>query len=128
LPTASSTPSHNPPADGGFKYNATNGGPADTHVTRWIEDRANSLLAAGNRAVKHVPYERARKSETVHAHDFVAPYVEDLANVIDLDAVAAARVRIGVDPLGGAAVGWAPSARYGLDLGVNPRVDRRPHS
>jgi phosphoglucomutase len=120
------TPSHNPPADGGFKYNATNGGPADTDVTRWIEDRANALLAAGNRAVQRVPYERARNADTVHAHDFVEPYVEDLANVIDLDAVAAARVRIGVDPLGGAAVGyWAPiQARYGLELEVvNPRVD-----
>lgn len=120
------TPSHNPPADGGFKYNATNGGPADTDATRWIEDRANALLAADNRGVKRVPYERARTADTVRAHDFVAPYVEDLANVIDLEAVAAARVRIGVDPLGGAAVGyWAPiQERYGLELEVvNPRVD-----
>jgi phosphoglucomutase len=120
------TPSHNPPADGGFKYNGTNGGPADTNVTRWIEDRANALLTAGNRAVKRVPYERARTSATVHEHDFVAPYVEDLASVVDLDAVAAARVRIGVDPLGGAAVDyWAPiQSRYGLDLVVvNSRVD-----
>ena len=73
------TPSHNPPADGGFKYNGTNGGPADANVTRWIEDRANALLAAGNHAVKRMPYERARNSTTVHEHDFVSPYAEDLA-------------------------------------------------
>lgn len=122
------TPSHNPPADGGFKYNATNGGPADTNATRWIENRANVLLASGNRAVKRMPYERASNDTTVHTHDFVLPYVEDLVNVVDLDAVAAAGVRIGVDPLGGAAVGyWAPiQARYGLELEVvNPRVDPR---
>jgi phosphoglucomutase len=120
------TPSHNPPSDGGFKYNPPNGGPADTNVTRWIEDRANALLAAGNRAVRRVPYERARNSATVYERDFVTQYVEDLASVVDLDAVAAARVRIGVDPLGGAAVGyWAPiQSRYGLELVVvNPRVD-----
>jgi phosphoglucomutase len=120
------TPSHNPPADGGIKYNAVNGGPADSAATRWIEDRANALLAAGNREVKRIPYERARRAPTVHEFDFIAPYVADLANVVDLEAVAAARVRIGVDPLGGAAVGyWGPiSERYELDLTVvNARVD-----
>src|SRR5262245_3075539 len=120
------TPSHNPPSDGGFKYNATNGGPADTNVTRWIEDRANALLTERNRAVKRMPYERARKSTTVRAHDFVSPYVEDLADVVDLAAIKDARVRIGVDPLGGAAVRyWEPiQARYGLDLTVvDQRVD-----
>ena len=120
------TPSHNPPADGGFKYNSTNGGPADTNVTRWIEERANALLADRNRAVKRIPYARARKSATVHTHDFVAPYVEDLADVVDLQAVKDARVRIGVDPLGGAAVRyWEPiQARYGLELTVvDARVD-----
>ena len=113
------TPSHNPPADGGFKYNGTNGGPADTNVTRWIEDRANALLAAGNHAVKRMPYERARNSTTVHEHDFVSPYAEDLASVVDLDAVAAARVRIGVDPLGGlkviAANGWFAARPSGTE-------------
>jgi len=120
------TPSHNPPADGGFKYNSTNGGPADTNVTRWIEERANALLADRNRAVKRIPYARARKSAMVHTHDFVAPYVEDLADVVDLQAVKDARVRIGVDPLGGAAVRyWEPiQARYGLELTVvDARVD-----
>ena len=120
------TPSHNPPADGGFKYNSTNGGPADTNVTRWIEERANALLADRNRAVKRIPYERARQSATVHMHDFIAPYVEDLADVVDLQAVKDARVHIGVDPLGGAAVGyWEPiQARYGLELTVvDARVD-----
>jgi phosphoglucomutase len=120
------TPSHNPPADGGFKYNATNGGPADTSVTHWIEERANALLADRNRAVKRVPYQRASKFTTVHERDFVAPYVEDLADVVDVEAIRAARVRIGVDPLGGAAVQyWEPiQARYGLDLTVaDPRVD-----
>jgi phosphoglucomutase len=122
------TPSHNPPADGGFKYNAVNGGPADSTATRWIEDRANALLVAGNRGVKRVPYERARRAATVQEFDFMAPYVADLASVVDLEAVAAARVAVGVDPLGGAAVGyWGPiRERYGLDLTVvNPRVDPR---
>jgi phosphoglucomutase len=122
------TPSHNPPADGGFKYNAVNGGPADSAATRWIEDRANVLLTAGNRDVKRVSYERARRAPTVHDFDFVAPYVADLANVVDLEAVAAARVAVGVDPLGGAAVGyWGPiTERYHLDLTVvNKRVDPR---
>jgi phosphoglucomutase len=120
------TPSHNPPSDGGFKYNPTHGGPADTDVTGWIQDRANALLRAGNRDVRRVPYEAALKAATTHAHDFVTPYVKDLGNVIDLDCVRAAGIKIGVDPLGGSAVHyWEPiRALYGLDITVvNPRVD-----
>jgi phosphoglucomutase len=120
------TPSHNPPADGGFKYNPPNGGPADTDVTNAIQDRANALLRAGNAGVKRVPYEQALKAATTHEEDFVLPYVKDLRNVIDMDAIRAAGVKIGVDPLGGAAVGyWGPVADvYGLDLTVvNPAVD-----
>jgi phosphoglucomutase len=120
------TPSHNPPRDGGFKYNPPHGGPADVDVTRAIEERANALLAAGNAGVKRVAYETAAKASTTHRHDFVGPYVEDLESVLDMDAIRSAGVRIGVDPLGGAAVGyWEPvRERYGLDLTVvNPRVD-----
>jgi phosphoglucomutase len=120
------TPSHNPPGDGGFKYNATNGGPAETDVTGWIQERANALLRAGNRDVRRVPYETALKAATTHAHDFVTPYVKDLGNVIDLDCVRAAGIKIGVDPLGGSAVHyWEPiRALYGLDITTaNPRVD-----
>ncbi len=114
------TPSHNPPADGGFKYNPPNGGPADTDVTSWVQDRANALLRAGNRDVKRVPYPTALASSTTHAHDFVAPYVQDLGSVLDMAAIRAAGVKIGVDPLGGAAVHyWVPiKAHYGLDLTV----------
>jgi phosphoglucomutase len=122
------TPSHNPPRDGGFKYNGTNGGPADTEVTKRIEDRANALLQAGNRAVKRMSYEAAQKASTTQAHDYLTPYVKDLTNVIDLDCIRAAGIRIGVDPLGGAAVHyWEPiRARYGLDLtSVNNQVDSR---
>jgi phosphoglucomutase len=120
------TPSHNPPADGGFKYNPPNGGPADTDVTGWVQNRANDLLRAGNAGVKRVSYEKAIKAATTHEEDFVLPYVKDLRNVIDVDAIRAADVKIGVDPLGGAAVGyWAPVAEiYGLDITVvNPAVD-----
>jgi len=120
------TPSHNPPSDGGFKYNSTNGGPAETDITGWIEDRANGLLRGGNRDIRRLPYETARKATTTHAHDFLTPYVEDLANVIDIDCIRAAGIRIGVDPLGGAAVHyWEPiKVLYGLDITVvNPRVD-----
>src|SRR5450755_4143251 len=92
------TPSHNPPADGGFKYNPTNGGPADTVVTSWIEKRANELLRAGNRDVKRAANPSARQ------HDFVTPYAQDLAGVIDMEAIRAAGIKIGVDPLGGASV------------------------
>jgi phosphoglucomutase len=120
------TPSHNPPEDGGFKYNPTNGGPADTHVTTWIQDRANELLRAGNAGVKRVPIAKAIKAETTHEEDFVLPYVEDLRNVIDLELIRSARLKLGVDPLGGAAVHyWGPiNEIYGLNVDVvNPRVD-----
>src|SRR4051794_639134 len=120
------TPSHNPPRDGGIKYNPPNGGPADVDVTSWMQDRANNYLAGGNKTVKRVPYESAIKSPTTHARDLITPYVEDLKNVIDLDAIRSAGVRIGADPLGGAAVHyWRPIAeRYGLNLTVvNDKVD-----
>src|SRR6266481_3333123 len=103
------TPSHNPPEDGGFKYNPTNGGPADTDVTKWVEDRANELLRAGNAGVKRVSFVMAVKTATTHQEDFVRPYVEDLKNVIDMDAIRSAGLKLGVDPLGGAAVHyWEP--------------------
>ncbi len=120
------TPSHNPPRDGGFKYNPPNGGPADTDVTGWVQDRANQLLRAGNRDVKRVTMATALNAATTHAEDFVAPYVNDLAAVIDFDTIKAAGLKIGVDPLGGAAVHyWQPIAeRYGLDITVtNPNLD-----
>jgi phosphoglucomutase len=120
------TPSHNPPEDGGFKYNPTNGGPADTDVTQWIQDRANDLLKEGNRSVRRMTHEMAVRAETTHEEDFVSPYVTDLRNVIDMEAIKAAKLKIGVDPLGGAGVGyWQPIAEaYGLDLEVvNTRVD-----
>ena len=120
------TPSHNPPRDGGFKYNPTNGGPADTDVTSWIQDRANALLKDGNKGVKRVPIEQARKAATTRHHDYVGPYVAALADVIDLEAIRSTKVRLGADPLGGASVGyWRPIAEaYGLDLTVvNDKVD-----
>src|SRR5262245_40092241 len=120
------TPSHNPPEDGGFKYNPTNGGPADTDVTRWVQDRANELLRGGNAGVKRLPFARALKAPTTHQEDFVLPYVEDLRNVVDMDAIRAAGLKLGVDPLGGAAVGyWGPiNEIYGLNIEVvNPKVD-----
>jgi phosphoglucomutase len=120
------TPSHNPPQDGGFKYNPPNGGPADTDVTRWIQDRANTLLRDRNREVKRTPFEGALKSPTTHQQDFVGPYVADLKNVIDMDVIRAAGLKIGVDPLGGAGVGyWEPiAAAYSLNLEVvNNRID-----
>jgi phosphoglucomutase len=114
------TPSHNPPADGGFKYNPPNGGPADTEITSWIGDRANELLEANLAGVKRIPYERALHAATTHTHDYVDAYVGDLKSVIDMDAIRASGLHLGVDPLGGAGVHyWAPIAeRYGLDLTV----------
>jgi len=120
------TPSHNPPADGGFKYNPPQGGPADTDITDWIQQRANDLLRAGNRGVKRISYEAALKASTTHEADLVRPYVEDLTAVIDMEAIRVARVKIGVDPLGGAALPyWQKIAeRYGLDLIiVNDKID-----
>jgi len=118
------TPSHNPPEDGGFKYNPPSGGPADTDVTRWIEDRANSLLRAGNAPVQRVPLETAL--QRVRAEDFLMPYVEDLRQVVDMESIRRAGLRLAVDPLGGAAVHyWEPVNRvFGLDITVtNPVVD-----
>jgi phosphoglucomutase len=120
------TPSHNPPEDGGFKYNPTDGGPAGTDVTKAVEARANAILEGGLREVKRVTLEAALRAPTTREHDFVGPYVADLASVVDMDAVAGAKLRIGVDPLGGASVDyWEPIAeRYRLSLEVvNPAVD-----
>jgi len=120
------TPSHNPPEDGGFKYNPTNGGPADSDVTSWIQERANALLRLGNSDTKRVPFDAAIGSATTYEHDFIAPYVNDLRNVVDMEAIHAARLKLGVDPLGGAAVHyWEPiNAAYKLDIAVvNPHVD-----
>src|SRR5919197_4426963 len=120
------TPSHNPPEDGGIKYNPPNGGPADTAVTGGIEKRANELLASANSAVRRVPYEEARRAATTRVRDYVGPYVADLASVVDLAAVKRAGLRLGADPLGGSNVGyWEPiAAAYGLAIDVvNPVVD-----
>ncbi len=122
------TPSHNPPEDGGFKYNPPNGGPADTDITNWVQDRANALLSAGNKDVKCIPYMSALKASTTHPKNFVLPYIEDLGNVIDMGAIRAAGLKLGVDPLGGASVHyWEPIKDiYGLDITVvNPVVDPR---
>jgi phosphoglucomutase len=110
------TPSHNPPEDGGFKYNPPNGGPADADITAGIERAANSFLEADLRGVKRIPYDRARKSSCVHRYDYIGPYVSDLADVVDMDAIRASGVKIGIDPLGGAAVRyWQPMIeRYGI--------------
>ncbi|PYT21455.1 MAG: phosphoglucomutase, alpha-D-glucose phosphate-specific [Acidobacteria bacterium] len=120
------TPSHNPPEDGGFKYNPVNGGPADTDVTHWIEDRANELLRNRNAGVKRVGYNAALSASTTHHEDFVLPYVRDLENVVDMDAIRGAGLKLGVDPLGGAALPyWEPiNAIYHLDINVvNPTLD-----
>jgi phosphoglucomutase len=120
------TPSHNPPKDGGFKYNPTNGGPADTDVTSWIENRANEFLRKNNADVKRVPYSTALKAATTHQEDFVLPYVNDLRNVVDMDAIAAAHLKLGVDPLGGASQPyWEPiNSVYKLDVTVvNNKID-----
>jgi phosphoglucomutase len=120
------TPSHNPPNDGGFKYNPPNGGPADTDVTSWIQDRANALLKAGNVEVRRIPIAHALTAATTHEDDYVTPYVNDLSSVVDMDAIRSAGLKLGVDPLGGASIHyWGPIAdTYGLDLTVtNPAVD-----
>ena len=118
------TPSHNPPEDGGFKYNPPHGGPADTGVTHRIEAEANQLLKAGLAGVKRMPVERALRAATTHRHDYRSAYVGDLGNVIDMEAIRGATLRLGVDPLGGAGVHyWAPIAdRYGLNLTVVSEV------
>lgn len=120
------TPSHNPPRDGGFKYNPPNGGPADTHVTAWIQNRANDLLRRGNSEVKRTPFSLALKASTTRQRDFLRPYVEDLRNVINMDAIRGASLKLGVDPLGGAARPyWEPiNSVYGLNVTVvNPVID-----
>jgi phosphoglucomutase len=120
------TPSHNPPEDGGIKYNPPNGGPADTDVTKWMQDRANALLREGNAGVKRVPFEKAFKAATTRQEDFILPYVQDLRNVIDMEIIREAGLVLGVDPLGGAAVHyWEPINRvYKLNIAVvNPKVD-----
>jgi phosphoglucomutase len=118
------TPSHNPPEDGGFKYNPPSGGPADTDVTKAIEARANVILRNAVADVKRMPLDRAMRAATTHRHDYVGPYVDDLAQVLDMPAIAGAKLRLGVDPMGGANVAfWDPiAARYGLDLTVVNRV------
>jgi len=120
------TPSHNPPEDGGFKYNTPNGGPADVTATDWIQKTANQFLADGLKGVKRMPYARARKEPCFHVHDYAAAYADDLKNVIDMDAIRSAGVKIGIDPLGGASVHvWEPLIeRYGIAATVvNQEVD-----
>jgi len=120
------TPSHNPPEDGGFKYNSTNGGAADTDITRWVQDRANELLRGGNKEVKRMPIAAALKASSTHAEDFILPYVNDLRNVVDMDVIRHAGLKLGVDPLGGASQPyWEPiSSIYKLDItDVNPKLD-----
>jgi phosphoglucomutase len=120
------TPSHNPPRDGGFKYNPTTGGPADVDATDWIQKRANNLLRAKNGGVKRMPYEQALKAGTTHERDLITPYVERLSAVVNMDAIKAAPLKLGIDPLGGASLPyWEPIAeRYGLNLTVvNPKLD-----
>lgn len=120
------TPSHNPPPDGGFKYNPPSAGPADTETTKIIQDRANELLAQGVKGVKRLPYAKAIQAANVHQYDYVTPYVNDLNAVIDMAAIARAGIKLGIDPMGGAGVNyWDPiAARYGIDLDVvNRRVD-----
>jgi phosphoglucomutase len=120
------TPSHNPPEDGGFKYNPPNGGPADTDVTHWVESRANELLQAGNTVVKRIPFSKALQAASTHQEDLMLPYVRDLKNVVDMEAIRDARLKLAVDPLGGAARPyWEPiNEIYGLDIKVvNPTID-----
>ncbi|BDI33759.1 phosphoglucomutase, alpha-D-glucose phosphate-specific [Capsulimonas corticalis] len=120
------TPSHNPPGDGGFKYNPPSGGPADTGTTKIVQDRANELLREGLKSVKRLTLDKALALDTVHQYDYITPYVDDLANVIDMEAIKNSGLKIGVDPMGGAGVGyWKPIiAKYGLNIEiVNPNVD-----
>ena len=120
------TPSHNPPNDGGFKYNPPNGGPADSDITKWIENRANDLLKSGLKDVKRIAFAAARAAGTTHAHDFLGAYVADLGAILDMDAIRGSRIRMGVDPLGGAGVHYWPRIAevHGLDLTVvNDAVD-----
>lgn len=114
------TPSHNPPEDGGFKYNPPHGGPADTATTTAIENRANELLAQGLDGVRRIPFQQALKADNLHRHDYISPYVNDLGNIIDMESIKRATLKVGIDPLGGAAVAyWHPIAeRYGLNLEV----------
>jgi phosphoglucomutase len=120
------TPSHNPPRDGGFKYNPPNGGPADTDITKWVETRANELLRTGNASVKRIAYATALAAATTHQDDYVLPYVRDIGSVIDMEAIRAAGLKLGVDPLGGAAEPyWEPiNAIYKVEITVvNPKID-----
>ncbi len=120
------TPSHNPPEDGGFKYNPPNGGPADADITQVVQDRANAILRDSNCDVKRMPYHAARKAETVQEVDLMTPYIDDLASVIDMAAIAKSKIKIGVDPLGGSGIHFWPkiAERYGLDITVvNERID-----
>jgi phosphoglucomutase len=120
------TPSHNPPSDGGFKYNPPNGGPADTHITSWIEAKANELLASAWRTVPRTPFEQALRASTTHRHGYIGSYVADLANVVSMDSISQSHIHVGIDPLGGAAVHyWEPIIdRYRLNATVvNPSVD-----
>ncbi|MBE3040034.1 MAG: alpha-D-glucose phosphate-specific phosphoglucomutase, partial [Chloroflexi bacterium] len=120
------TPSHNPPHDGGFKYNPPNGGPAESAITQWVEAKANEMLENGLKGVKRIPLEKALRAPTTHRYDYLNAYLADLANVVDMDAIHTAKISLGVDPLGGAGVHyWGPIAeRYGLNLTVvNEAVD-----
>lgn len=120
------TPSHNPPEDGGIKYNPPSGGPANTQITKWIEDRANALLAANLEGVNRLPIEQARRASTTHRHDYIEAYVSDLPNVIDMDAIKSATLKLGIDPLGGSGIAfWHPiTERYRLNIeNVNPTID-----
>ena len=120
------TPSHNPPEDGGFKYNPPHGGPADTHVTSWIGTKANEFLGNSLAGVQRISFENALRASTTHKHDYLHSYIGDLENVVDMEAIRSAKIKLGVDPLGGAGVHYWPAIaeRYGLDLTVvNESVD-----
>ena len=120
------TPSHNPPSDGGFKYNPPSGGPAEPEITKWVQERANQLLAGKNQGVQRIAYDSAIRAATTHVHDYIMPYVSDLTNIIDIDVIRSAGLRIGADPLGGSNIAyWEPIANhYGLDISlVNRTVD-----